>query len=117
NSNFPTSSDLNEMNQKVIQADQALQSDYDYFEKLLTLPNPFFTSLVCTGGGHFEEETPYWFHPDHLGSSSYISNTDGYISQHMEYFPFGETLVEEHATRIPSRENFIFDTFLVPFLS
>lgn len=38
----------------------------------------------------------YWFHPDHLGSSSYISNLDGEISQHMEYFPFGETMVEEH---------------------
>src|SRR5699024_10971400 len=35
-------------------------------------------------------------HPDHLGSSSYITNTTGEISQHMEYLPFGETLVEEH---------------------
>src|SRR5699024_7176059 len=35
-------------------------------------------------------------HPDHLGSSSYISTINGRISQHIEYFPFGETLVEEH---------------------
>src|SRR5699024_8326562 len=45
----------------------------------------------------------YWYHPDHLGSSSFITNTTGEISQHnlsrflgMEYLPFGETLVEEH---------------------
>src|SRR5690625_3482490 len=39
---------------------------------------------------------PFWYHPDHLGSSSYITNLDGEINQHMEYLPFGETLVEEH---------------------
>ena len=38
----------------------------------------------------------FYFHPDHLGSSSYITNFDGVISQHMEYLPFGETLVDEH---------------------
>src|SRR5690554_122198 len=35
-------------------------------------------------------------HPDHLGSSSYITNLAGEINQHMEYLPFGELLVEEH---------------------
>ena len=38
----------------------------------------------------------YYFHPDHLGSSSYITNRDGDVSQHMEYLPFGETMVDEH---------------------
>ncbi|WP_201309329.1 RHS repeat-associated core domain-containing protein, partial [Flavobacterium sp. MK4S-17] len=38
----------------------------------------------------------YYYHPDHLGSSSYISNAEGTVSQHMEYLPFGETLVDEH---------------------
>ncbi|WOI21611.1 RHS repeat domain-containing protein [Nonlabens ulvanivorans] len=37
-----------------------------------------------------------WYHPDHLGSSSYITNMNGVVTQHMEYLPFGETLVEEH---------------------
>lgn len=32
----------------------------------------------------------YYFHPDHLGSSSYITNMAGMVSQHMEYLPFGE---------------------------
>src|SRR5690554_8104587 len=39
---------------------------------------------------------PFWYHPDHLGSSSYITNLAGEINQHLEYLPFGETLVEEH---------------------
>ena len=39
---------------------------------------------------------PFWYHPDHLGSSSYITNLAGEINQHMEYLPFGELLVEEH---------------------
>ena len=42
------------------------------------------------------EKEQYFFHPDHLGSSNYITNFDGEVSQHMEYFAFGETFVEEH---------------------
>jgi RHS repeat-associated protein len=31
-----------------------------------------------------------------LGSSNYITNLAGEVSQHLEYLPFGETLVDEH---------------------
>ena len=34
-------------------------------------------------------------HPDHLGSSSYITNLDGEVAQHIEYVPFGEVFIEE----------------------
>lgn len=44
----------------------------------------------------------FYFHPDHLGSSSYITNAAGTVSQHMEYLPFGETLVDEHTSSINS---------------
>jgi RHS repeat-associated protein len=44
----------------------------------------------------------YYFHPDHLGSSSYITNATGRVSQHMEYLPFGETLVDEHINSFSS---------------
>jgi len=36
------------------------------------------------------------FHPDHLGIGSYMTNAAGTVSQHMEYLPFGETMVDEH---------------------
>ncbi|MXO32552.1 toxin TcdB middle/N-terminal domain-containing protein [Apibacter sp. B2912] len=41
------------------------------------------------------EKMQYYYHPDHLGSSSYITNLDGEIVQHVEYVPFGEVFIEE----------------------
>ena len=41
------------------------------------------------------EKDLFFFHPDHLGSSNYITDTQGQIFEHLEYFPFGETWVEE----------------------
>jgi RHS repeat-associated core domain len=41
------------------------------------------------------EKDLFFFHPDHLGSSNYITDTNGKIFEHLEYFPFGETWVEE----------------------
>lgn len=43
-----------------------------------------------------KEKEIYWFHPDHLGSSSYITGLDGEVTQNIEYFPSGETFVENH---------------------
>ena len=37
----------------------------------------------------------FYYHPDHLGSSSYITNLDGEVTQHIEYVPFGEVFIEE----------------------
>ena len=39
----------------------------------------------------------YFYHPDHLGSSSYITDREGRITQHTEYIAFGEVLFEEHS--------------------
>lgn len=53
------------------------------------------------GGGNGSsnpgEFLQFFFHPDHLGSSSYITDALGEAYQHLEYFPFGETFVEEHS--------------------
>ena len=45
--------------------------------------------------GDAYEKMQFYFHPDHLGSSSYITNLDGEVVQHIEYVPFGEVFVEE----------------------
>ena len=37
----------------------------------------------------------FYYHPDHLCSSSYITNLDGEVAQHIEYVPFGEIFIEE----------------------
>ena len=41
------------------------------------------------------EKMQFYYHPDHLGSSSYITNLDGEVAQHIEYVPFGEVFIEE----------------------
>ena len=41
------------------------------------------------------EKMQFYYHPDHLGSSSYITNLDGEVLQHIEYVPFGEVFIEE----------------------
>ena len=41
------------------------------------------------------EKMQYYYHPDHLGRSRYITNLDGEIVQHVEYVPFGEVFIEE----------------------
>ncbi len=40
------------------------------------------------------EKFRYFYHSDHLGSSSYITDASGEVYQHFEYFPSGETFYE-----------------------
>ncbi|HEY1193218.1 SpvB/TcaC N-terminal domain-containing protein [Flavobacterium sp.] len=54
-----------------------------------------------TGTGMPENDI-FYFHPDHLGSTSYITNKNGAISQHVEYIAFGEILFEEHSSSFSS---------------
>jgi RHS repeat-associated protein len=99
-SGFPDATIIERMNDKVDEAGTNLTEDYATFEKTLVLQEPFHygtgMQLICDGNHDSKLYAAYWYHPDHLGSSSYITNLDGEINQHMEYLPFGETLVEEH---------------------
>lgn len=45
--------------------------------------------------GDAYEKMQFYYHPDHLGSSSYITNLNGEVVQHIEYVPFGEVFVKE----------------------
>ncbi|WP_018676242.1 RHS repeat domain-containing protein [Riemerella columbina] len=47
-----------------------------------------------------EEKNLYFYHPDHLGSSSYITDRVGKVTQHTEYIAFGEVLFDEHTTEV-----------------
>jgi len=49
------------------------------------------------GAGSTGGDQLYFYHPDHLGSTSYVTNGSGEVYQHMEYFAFGETFVDEHS--------------------
>lgn len=45
---------------------------------------------IANGNGTGVEKFIFYYHPDHLGSSSYISDANGEVPQHLEYFAFGE---------------------------
>ena len=40
----------------------------------------------------------YFYHPDHLGSSSWITDNTGQPIQHLHYLPFGEDWVDQRTT-------------------
>ena len=65
---------------------------------------PIKPDTVPAGQGFVGAQTPendiFYFHPDHLGSTSYITSKSGEISEHVEYIAFGEILFEEHTTSV-----------------
>ena len=68
----------------------ALIAEYDSLGAVYTaMPVSF------TGSGTNSGNLLYFYHPDHLGSSSLITNADGIVTQHVEYVPFGEVFIEE----------------------
>jgi len=45
-----------------------------------------------------EPEETFYYHSDHLGSTSYITDKDGNITQYDAYLPYGEFLIDEHSS-------------------
>jgi RHS repeat-associated protein len=41
------------------------------------------------------ENDQYFYHTDHLGSSSWITNNVGDVNQHLQYLPFGESFIDQ----------------------
>ena len=54
-------------------------------------------------------ELAYYYHSDHLGSTSYITNSDGEVSQHVEYIPFGEVFIEELSSSAKLNTPYLFN--------
>ncbi len=44
------------------------------------------------------EEESFFYHSDHLGSASWITDKNGIPVQHLMYMPFGESYVDEHTS-------------------
>ena len=53
-----------------------------------------------------DEKDCYWYHPDHLGSSSWITYSDGKAVQHLQYMPWGEDFVNQRITDYAARYTF-----------
>jgi RHS repeat-associated protein len=52
-----------------------------------------FAAPVVNG----QSEFIWYYHPDHLGSTGFVTDQNGELYEHIEYFPFGETWVQEHS--------------------
>ncbi|MDR1614421.1 MAG: hypothetical protein LBS26_02520 [Campylobacteraceae bacterium] len=62
------------------------------------------------------ENHHYFYHSDHLGSSAWISNTQGQAMQHLQYLPFGEPRNVPPGEQQVGHENFIYNTnHIVPY--
>ncbi|MCH3923596.1 MAG: RHS repeat-associated core domain-containing protein [Bacteroidales bacterium] len=44
--------------------------------------------------GKKEKEPAFYYHSDHLGSASYVTNGDGKVTQTLNYLPYGEDWVD-----------------------
>ncbi|MCW3840482.1 polymorphic toxin-type HINT domain-containing protein [Micromonospora yasonensis] len=45
------------------------------------------------------EDRQYYSHSDHLGSTGFVTDDQGGLSEHLQYFPGGETWVSEHSSQ------------------
>lgn len=61
------------------------------------------TKTVATTG---TEDAQSFFHTDHIGSSGYVTDKQGTVTEHLEYFPYGETWVEERTGQADTRYQF-----------
>ena len=67
------------------------------------LPNKF-SYLLNPQSNWSAHHTTYWQHADHLGSASYITDTNGVGYQQLMYMPWGEPLLDRH------RSNYSYST-------
>ena len=55
-------------------------------------------------------ELAYFYHSDHLGSTSYVTDANGEVSQHVGYVPFGEVFIEELSSSAKLNTPFLFNS-------
>ena len=52
------------------------------------------------------ENDVYFYHADHLGSASWITDKNGVPVQHLQYLPYGERFVDQHTSGYEERYTF-----------
>lgn len=53
-----------------------------------------------------KKEPIWWYHPDHLGSSSYLTDYSGLPSHYYNYLPFGEEMVSQNTSSYDNKYRF-----------
>ena len=87
---------------KLIANTDYAQRIYEYLheEEEVRPSAPLYYLYELMGSSPEPEDELYWYHPDHMGSSSWITFTDGEAIQHLHYLPFGEDLVNQQLTAV-----------------
>src|SRR4030042_1936833 len=67
----------------------------DVFSKHIFAGNTRIATIMKTAS---TEDAVYYYHGDHLGSSNVVTSNAGGIYENIEYFPYGETWVQEKAS-------------------
>ncbi|WP_437951376.1 SpvB/TcaC N-terminal domain-containing protein [Sorangium sp. So ce296] len=57
----------------------------------------------------FQEPPVLYYHPDHLGSTQYVTDQDQQLSQHVEYLPSGELWTDQTDSRFQNRQPYLFN--------
>ncbi len=71
------------------------------------MPNSFvyLRSLPFNWSSH---HTTYWQHSDHLGSASWVTDTNGTAYQHLQYMPWGEPLLDQRKSGYTYNSRYTF---------
>src|SRR4030042_3737799 len=69
----------------------------DVFSKHIFAGNTRIATIMKTAS---TEDAIYYYHGDHLGSSNVVTNKQGVFHENIEYFPYGETWVQDASTSL-----------------
>ncbi len=101
-------------NEVYIRADGGLLPACQYSPNITRLSGRFSTNLLSpVFSGQASERTLtdtigiYFYHPDHLGSASWITNSQGQAVQYIHYMPYGELWVNQQSNQYDERFKFI----------
>ena len=75
--------------------DEDLEQVCDGHRLLPYLPSDILAGLYDWQDSVQPETDCYFYHPDHLGSASWVTDANGNVVQHLEYLPWGEDLVDQ----------------------
>ena len=74
--------------------------------KLITDYDKFRHMIADAQSIHHNEPDVYFYHSDHLGSASWITDNGGIAVQHLQYLPYGERYVDQRASGYHERFTF-----------
>ncbi|WP_437646447.1 SpvB/TcaC N-terminal domain-containing protein [Sorangium sp. So ce362] len=57
----------------------------------------------------FQKPPVLYYHPDHLGSTQYVTDQDQQLSQHVEYLPSGELWTDQTDSQFQNRQPYLFN--------